>query len=196
MTATKPKVQTVHITYAAMFIALMAIGANLTAFITLGGVPLTFQTVVAVLAGIILGKKLGTLAIAGYILLGLTGVPIFAGFSGGVSVLASPTFGFLVSFLFIAFSSGFVMELMKTKTKSGFFIAGLTGLLFNYGIGVPYLYFYTVTILGVTDTSFLLIAGGMSAFFIKDLILVFFTAALAAQLYSRRAIRPVWQQAA
>ncbi|TVP87072.1 MAG: biotin transporter BioY [Alkalicoccus sp.] len=191
-----PRFSALHITYAAMFIALMAVGANLTAFVTLGGVPLTFQSAVAVLAGIILGRKLGALSIIGYALLGLAGAPIFAGFSGGTSVLASPTFGFIVSFIFIAYAAGFVSERMREKTKRGFFLAGTAGLILNYGIGVPYLYFYTVYVLGAADASFIVIAAGMSAFFIKDMILIFFTATLAYQLYSRKAVQPVWQKAA
>lgn len=188
--------QASKITYAAMFIALMAVGANLTSFITVGGVPLTFQTVVAVLAGIMLGKKLGTLSILGYILLGFTGAPVFAGFSNGFAAIASPTFGFIISFLFIAFVSGWVIETRSSSTKAAYLIAGLAGLLVNYGIGVPYVYLYTSFILGITEAGFLAIAAGMSPFFLKDSILVFFTASLAAQLHSRKILRPMYQKAA
>ncbi|SDO42992.1 biotin transporter BioY [Alkalicoccus daliensis] len=191
----KTFISTSELTYAAMFIALMAVGANMAAIVTIGSVPLTFQTVVAVLAGVTLGKKVGTFSMLGYILLGFTGAPVFAGFSNGFAAIASPTFGFIISFLFIAFFSGLILEKTNNKTKSAFFAAGFVGLLFNYGIGVPYVYFYTFFILGVTDASITAISLGMVPFFIKDTILVFLAASLAAQLHARRIIRPSLQKA-
>lgn len=184
-----------HITYAAMFIALMAVGANLTAFITIGAVPLTFQSVVAVLAGMMLGKKLGALAMIGYILLGFTGAPVFAGFSNGFTAIASPTFGFIISFVFIAYVSGFILENSAQGNKAKYFLAGFAGLLTNYVIGIPYVYFYTTMILGVSEASFIAITSAMSAFFIKDSILVFFTAALAAKLHRRKVVPASFQKA-
>src|SRR5690554_7034323 len=77
----------IKLTKAAMFTALMAIGANLTAFITIGSVPLTFQTAIAILCGIILGKRDGFLSMVGYVFVGLAGIPVFAGFQGGVQMI-------------------------------------------------------------------------------------------------------------
>lgn len=106
------------LTKGAMFIALMAIGANLTAFITIGSVPLTFQSVIAILAGILLGKRLGAFSLIGYIMVGLIGAPVFAGFTGGFQVFASPTFGFLLSFVAIAYVAGSVVEKSRSIFNS------------------------------------------------------------------------------
>jgi biotin transport system substrate-specific component len=170
------------LTKGAMFIALMAIGANLTAFITIGTVPLTFQTVIAILAGILLGKKLGAFSIIGYIMVGLIGVPVFAGFTGGFQILASPTLGFLISFVAIAYVAGSVVETRAGQTATAYFKASLVGLLVNYFIGVPYLYFHSSILLQLENIQFTTIAISMGPFFVKDFILVVFTASIAPKL--------------
>ncbi|MCR6095280.1 biotin transporter BioY [Salipaludibacillus agaradhaerens] len=170
------------LTKGAMFIALMAIGANLTAFITIGTVPLTFQSVIAILAGILLGKKLGAFSIIGYIMVGLIGVPVFAGFSGGFQVLASPTLGFLLSFVAIAYVSGRLVEGKTEPTSTTYFKASLIGLLVNYFIGVPYLYYHSSVILQLENIQFTTIAISMGPFFAKDFILALFTASIAPKL--------------
>ncbi|MCE7793013.1 biotin transporter BioY [Salipaludibacillus sp. CUR1] len=178
----KKQFQIVDLTKGAVFIALMAIGANLAAFIPLGPVPLTFQTVVAILAGILLGKKLGAFSMIGYLLVGFIGVPVLAGFSGGFHVIASPTLGFLISFVVLAFAAGAIIEKSPRPTLLTFFMASYAGLIINYLIGVPYLYFHSNFILGLDGVQLLPIAAGMTPFFIKDLVLATFTAILAPQL--------------
>lgn len=83
----------------ATFAALIAVLA-LTPALILGGmaVPITLQTLGVTLSGAILGARRGTLATALYIVVGLAGVPIFAQFLGGLSVLAAPSAGYLLSF--------------------------------------------------------------------------------------------------
>lgn len=160
----------------------MAIGANLTAMITIGTVPLTFQTVIAILAGILLGKRLAAFAMTGYLIIGLIGVPVFAGFSGGFQIIASPTFGFLLSFIILAYAAGLIVEQTQKPRLIHFFVASFIGLILNYSIGVPYLYFHSQVILGLSDVQFTPIAIGMAPFFVKDFVLAMFTAMLAPQL--------------
>ena len=62
------------------------------------GVPMTLQTFIIPVAGIILGAKRGTAAVCVYILLGAVGLPVFAGFAGGFGVLFNMTGGFILSF--------------------------------------------------------------------------------------------------
>src|SRR5690625_3816427 len=56
----------------------------------------------AVLAGIVLGSRLGAFSMFVYMMLGLVGAPIFAQFKGGTAVLFSPTIGFSLSFIIVA----------------------------------------------------------------------------------------------
>jgi biotin transport system substrate-specific component len=132
----------IDLTLAGMFVALMAIGANITSiapFMVVGGVPITLQTFFAILAGAILGSRLGAIAMTVYAFVGLVGVPVFARFEGGLSTIFSPTFGFIVSFIFTAYVVGLTVQ--KEKTLKRFIFASLIGLVVNYVFGTNWMYF-------------------------------------------------------
>lgn len=65
-------------------------------------VPFTLQTLAVFAALGILGGQLGTVSVSVYLLVGLAGVPVFAGFSGGVSAFLTPSGGYLIGFVFTA----------------------------------------------------------------------------------------------
>ena len=77
----------------AAFTALLAIMAQISIPMP-AGVPMTMQTLAVPLAGLILGANRGTLATVLYVLLGIFGVPVFAGFSGGPGIAFGITGGF------------------------------------------------------------------------------------------------------
>lgn len=136
------KFKTLDLTLASMFVGLMAIGANITSFVpfmVVGGVPITLQTFFAILAGLILGSRLGAISMTVYALVGLVGVPIFAKFGAGFSTIISPTFGFILSFILTAYVVGKVVE--KNRSLSAFVIASLIGLVINYVFGTNWMYF-------------------------------------------------------
>ncbi|MBU9674548.1 biotin transporter BioY [Planococcus sp. CP5-4] len=130
--------RTLTLVHIAMFAALMAIGANISSFLIVGGVPITLQTFFAVLAGILLGKRLGAASMIVYAAIGLAGVPVFAKFSGGMDTLISPTFGFIVSYIFTAFAAGWIAE--KMPSKKGFIFAALVATAVNYVFGTNWMY--------------------------------------------------------
>ncbi|WP_200883315.1 biotin transporter BioY [Planococcus sp. CAU13] len=130
--------RTLKLVHIAMFSALMAIGANLTSFLIIGGVPITLQTFFAILAGILLGSRLGAASMLVYAFIGLAGVPVFAKFSGGMDTIISPTFGFILSFILLAFVVGLIAE--KFPTRKGYIGAALAGLAINYFFGTNWMY--------------------------------------------------------
>ena len=88
-----------NLSRAALFAALMA----LCAWISVPApVPFTLQTFALFLAPGLLGGRLGAAAAGAYLLLGAFGLPVFAGFSGGLGALLGPTGGFLLGFLLTA----------------------------------------------------------------------------------------------
>ena len=91
-------------TLIAVMAALICIAGPMT--VPVGPVPLSLASFAVCLAGAVLGWKRGTAAVALYLLIGLAGVPVFSGFSGGFQKLAGVTGGYLVGYLFCAAVSG------------------------------------------------------------------------------------------
>jgi biotin transport system substrate-specific component len=83
----------------------IAIGAALIAICSWisipTAVPFTLQTFAVFFVLLLLGGERGTIATLVYVLLGAVGVPVFAGFSGGVGVLFGNTGGYIIGFLFL-----------------------------------------------------------------------------------------------
>ena len=93
----KRKFRTMDLTLASMFVVLIAIGANITSivpFLVVGGVPITLQTFFAILAGLILGSRLGVISTSVYAFIGLIGIPVFAQFRGGLGSIIKAYFWF------------------------------------------------------------------------------------------------------
>lgn len=62
-------------------------------------VPITGQVLAVLLSGVLLGRWYGSLSQLFYVSFGGIGLPWFAGMSGGISVLAGPTGGYLLGFI-------------------------------------------------------------------------------------------------
>lgn len=90
------RMRTLDLAYIALFAALIAVCAWISIPLT---VPFTLQTFGVFAALCTLGGRRGTCAAAVYILLGLVGLPVFAGFSGGLGVLLGTTGGYIWGFL-------------------------------------------------------------------------------------------------
>src|SRR5829696_7645933 len=84
--------------------AVTAAAAQIT--IPLSPVPFTLQVLAVILSGLLLGVRHGALAQAVYVLVGAIGVPVFAGFKGGLGILLGPTGGYLISYPIAAAVAG------------------------------------------------------------------------------------------
>lgn len=179
--------RTLQLVQTAMFAALMMIGANISSFLIIGGVPITLQTFFAILAGLLLGKRTGAIAMLVYALIGLAGLPVFANFSGGFDTILSPTFGFIVSFIFVAYFVGLIVE--KFPTKVGFVIAALVGTAVNYLLGTNWMYAaYKLWFAAPEGFSYQMAWAWMAVPLPKDLLL-----AVLAGLFGFR-LKPIIQK--
>jgi biotin transport system substrate-specific component len=113
--------------YASMFGSLTAIGAYI--MIPLPPVPITFQTLFLNLAGALLGGYLGALSQVVYILLGVIGLPVFAGGKAGLGVLLGPTGGYLFGFVLAALVVGKGYRRRRPSLPSGRYGKDCIGLL-------------------------------------------------------------------
>ncbi len=121
-----------------IFTALTAVGAFIS--IPLGPVPITLQTLFVLLSGLILGSKKALLSQIVYVLLGLIGLPIFAGFSGGLQTVLKPSFGFMIGFIVAAYVIGKLTE-KNQYTVNKMIFSVLVGSIIIYAIGIPYMYY-------------------------------------------------------
>jgi biotin transport system substrate-specific component len=184
----QPKFRALDLTLVGMFVALMAIGANITSwapFLVIGSVPITLQTFFCVLAGALLGRRLGALAMAVYMLVGLIGAPIFAQFSGGFGMIVRPIFGFILSFILAAYATGLVIEKSNGKPSVARFIAAtLVGMVINYVIGTNWMYFaFKFWAQAPEGFSYALVWGWMLAPLPKDIILSVVAGMIAPRIY-------------
>lgn len=125
---------TARIAECALFVVLMIVSAYIR--IPIPYVPITFQTVVAVLAGLLLGAKWGTASVAVYIFMGLLGLPVFSG-GGGFAYILQLTFGYILGFAAAAFAAGAVRGRGPLTLRRAV-VAALAGFLANYLVGIPY----------------------------------------------------------
>ncbi|MDK2992123.1 MAG: biotin transport system substrate-specific component [Clostridiales bacterium] len=155
-------------TLAALFAALTAIGA----FIRIPMVPvaISLQLFFVMLAGLILGPKLGALSQIIYIAIGLIGIPIFTE-GGGPAYVLKPSFGYLIGFIATAYISGWLSRPTGDK-KVGFIhiMAALTaGILADYIIGVPYMYLVVTYYIGGSMTIGTALTSGFLIFLPGDI---------------------------
>lgn len=176
--------QTLRLTMGAMFVALTAIGTNITSlipFLVIGGVPITLQVFFAVLAGLVLGSRAGAFAMFAYMMLGLAGAPVFADFKGGASALLSPTFGFIISFIVAAYIAGKIRE--KYPSIKMYVTAAIIATLFSYVFGTNWMYLaYTNWFEAPANFTYKLAVLWMAVPFPKDIALAVFAGLFAYRL--------------
>jgi biotin transport system substrate-specific component len=122
--------------YAALFIALISVGAWIA--IPVGPVPIVLQNMFVLLAGLLLGPGWGAACVAVYLLVGLAGLPVFAGGTAGIGKLFGPTGGYLLGYLPAVVVTGAISRIFG-KTSLGDILAMTAGTLVIYAAGVPWL---------------------------------------------------------
>jgi biotin transport system substrate-specific component len=102
-------------------------------------VPMTLQTLGVMLIGITFGFRLATATVALYLIEGLIGLPVFAGFSFGPAVFVGGTGGYLFGFLAAAALMGFMADRGITKSWLGMIATLAVGQAAIFGLGIAYL---------------------------------------------------------
>jgi len=133
------KLSTRGLALVGLFAAITAVCAQISIPLPFTTVPFTLQVFAVCLAGAILGKKLGAMSQIVYLLIGAVGIPVFAGFSGGLSKIVGTSGGYLLSYPIAAFIIGYVFE--KRQDFAFRFISMLFGLAVIYTLGVTQLKF-------------------------------------------------------
>ncbi|MEU4656694.1 biotin transporter BioY [Streptomyces sp. NPDC023723] len=141
--------------------ALTGLAAQIAVPVPGSPVPVTGQTFAALLVGTALGAGRGVLSLALYALVGMAGVPWFA---GGASGTAMPSLGYVFGMILAASVMGALAR--RGADRSAWRTAGamLLGEAIIYAVGVPYLALSTGMSAGAA------IAAGLTPFLIGDAV--------------------------
>lgn len=104
-----------EITLIAMFTSIIAVCSWISIPMPMPFVPFTMQTFAIFLTIALLGMKNGTVSVILYILLGVMGVPVFAGFKSGISALMGQTGGYIMGFVLTAVVAGLIIGRFGNK---------------------------------------------------------------------------------
>ena len=129
--------QTGDLAYVAVCAVLMAVCSWISIPAT---VPFTLQTFAVFCSLGLLGGKRGTAAILVYLLLGAVGVPVFAGFSGGIGILFGTTGGYLLGFILMGLIY-WLGERLSRNSRGVRIISMILGLLLCYAFGTAWFMF-------------------------------------------------------
>ena len=164
---------------AVFMIALTAAAAQISFPIPGTAVPFTLQPMIVILAGAVLGSRLGAASQFAYLMLGIAGLPVFAAspvLPQGAARLLGPTGGYLMVYPVAAFVTGMLAERGFNRRLSTSILSMLAGVAVIYAGGLSWL-------AGVHVGSFsLAIAAGAAPFFIADV----FKAVIAGTVARRR----------
>lgn len=118
-----------------LFAVLTAVGALIVIPLPFSPVPITLQTLFCILSGAILGKNRGLMSQVLYLLLGISGLPVFSKGGSGLGFLIGPTGGYLFGFMIGSYVCGLLVE-------KGFVVIGMTaGIILIYITGLIQLKF-------------------------------------------------------
>ncbi|RDU22786.1 biotin transporter BioY [Anaerosacchariphilus polymeriproducens] len=177
MESKKSKFKTLNLVYIALFSVLITICSWIYVPTV---VPFTLQTFAIFCALCLLGGKLGTCSIIVYILLGVVGIPVFAGFNGGVGALLGATGGYIIGFIFMGLIYWLITGIFGNKTYISF-IAMILGLAVCYAIGTAWFMFVYIQKSG--SISLLSVLGlCVFPFIIPDMIKMILAVFLAKKL--------------
>lgn len=148
-------------------------------------VPLTGQTFAVLLTGMLVGSRWGPATQGAYIALGATGLPIYAGGSGGLAALAGPSGGYLLGFVVAAFLVG----LLATFRQCSFLwlcLSGAVGSVVIYVFGAAW---YSLV---MVQTPYATFVQGVLPFLPGDAAKLILAASIAAGFHRlRKELQPL-----
>lgn len=146
--------------------------------IPIGLVPIAFTNLAIYISLYTIGAKKGILSTIVYLLVGLAGLPVFSGFSGGPSKLLGPTGGYLIGYIFMAIISGYFIH--RFYSKNSLCILGMIlGTCVLYIFGTVWLAYQANITLSAA------LAAGVIPFIAGDLVKIFIAAYIGPEIRNR-----------
>jgi biotin transport system substrate-specific component len=164
----KTSLNAATMTRVALMAAVTAVAAQIT--VPIEPVPFTLQVLAVILSGFLLGPRYGALAMAVYLLVGAVGVPVFAGFKGGLGIVFGDTGGYLLAYPLAAAVAGLGAHAVAQDPRRRALWVGLlwgcAALVIIYALGATWL----SVIAGLSPAAAL--ATGVLPFVVLDLVKV------------------------
>lgn len=157
-------------------VVVVALLAKVSFFI--GPVPITGQTLGVIVVGAALGARRGAAALTTYMLVGLAGLPVFAGPVAGPAYVLLPSFGFILGFIPAAYVAGWFAERAWDRKPWLAFVGFVAASVIPFLIGVPYMAVILSTVMGQQITFASVMAAGVLPFIVPGLIKAAFAALL------------------
>lgn len=146
-------------------------------------VPVSGQTLGVLLVGASLGARRAVISMAAYLVLGLAGLPLFAGGEGGAAMVFAPSFGYIIGFVFAAELIGRLSERRWDRHRGLALAAFLGASLVPFVFGVPYLGLVLASA-GMAHDVGTLLSLGVTPFIVGGIIKWLIAAALLPSLWA------------
>ena len=181
--------KTIQMAEIALMSAVLCIVSPVSVPVPMSPVPFSLSLFAVFLTAVILGAKHSAACVLLYLLLGMAGLPVFSGFSGGIGVLLGPTGGYLMGYLPCVLITGRIANTKKRNKKS---LQTVGAMMF----GTLACYFFgTVWFLIVMDGSYSIVQALLvcvAPYLIFDMIKI--VAAAAVALPIKKMLRRIEQQ--
>lgn len=172
--------KTKDMTITAMLIAILVVCSQLA--IPIGPVPITLQTLAILMIGYLLSPNNTIFATAIYAGMGLAGLPVFSGFSGGFQAILMPSFGFVLAFIPAAYLQAKYLSKVNALESKHLLLAGLINFTVTYAIGLSYMAVILNVFLDAQLNVMGILMAGMLPFIPGDLIKLFTGMMMAKRL--------------
>lgn len=159
--------KTQDLTRVALMLALLAVCSQIA--LPIGPVPITLQTLVVLIIGLILPTGQALLTMSLYLVLGLIGLPIFSQAMGGLQSVFLPSFGFILSFIPAVWVMSKICHKKNSHSIRRYVIAVIAGNLIIYIIGLSYMSFILTIYLGNEMSLWQILFVGMIPFIPGDI---------------------------
>ncbi|MEA4831417.1 MAG: biotin transporter BioY [Oscillospiraceae bacterium] len=179
MKSTQYKNKILKIIFCALFAALTAVGAFIR--IPIPAIPITLQTFFVMMAGLLLGPRLGAVSQLAYVAIGLLGLPVFTQ-GGGIGYVFQPTFGYLIGFCIGAYITGVIAYKAPSPSYKRLLAANFAGLAVVYIIGMIYVWVINTYYVGTGIGLWALVLHCFILVIPGDIVLCFIAALLAKRL--------------
>jgi biotin transport system substrate-specific component len=174
------KIKTTELTTAALLTALMCILSQIAVPVPFAAIVLSLGTVGINLAGALQKPRSAFLSILAYVMLGIVGIPVFAGMKSGIGTVLGPTGGFIIAYPIAALLISFFAERAKSRSFVVLTGAMLGSMVLLYIIGTLWYMIYAKTTVAAA------FAAVGAPFIIPDAIKAVASAALSVAIIKIR----------